>query len=374
MNKSFSGAVVICMLCIGLTAFSAEQKPSSPGANARDAQQGAGNIVAKVNGKNITEQEVDEAIDRLIQSSPQQLPPMLIPQIKAQLFQQGLDQLIAITLLKEVAEQKKITVDQQEIDEQLKLMQGAATDEEFQQKLEQAGLSKQELQDAILERMLMNEVIEAEVHIQEPTEEAIQNFYEERKDQMAQPEQVEASHILLKTETGMSAEEKAKVKARLEDIRKQITSNKITFEDAAQKYSDDGSKVQGGELGSFGRGEMVPPFEEAAFSLEEGKISDIVETQFGYHIIKVTDHKEAHTMTFDEVKEDIKQFLTQQNLAQAAQTYVDQLKEKADIQTFMTAEQWRQKHAPATGTPPGAGAPGGNRPKIQINPEDLQQR
>ena len=253
-------------------------------------------------------------------------------------------------------------------------MQGAATDEEFQQKLEQAGLSKQELQDAILERMLMNEVIEAEVHIQEPTEEAIQNFYEERKDQMAQPEQVEASHILLKTETGMSAEEKAKVKARLEDIRKQITSNKITFEDAAQKYSDDGSKVQGGELGSFGRGEMVPPFEGAAFSLEEGKISDIVETQFGYHIIKVTDHKEAHTMTFDEVKEDIKQFLTQQNLAQAAQTYVDQLKEKADIQTFMTAEQWRQKHAPATGTPPGAGAPGGNRPKIQINPEDLQQR
>src|SRR5690606_36689637 len=116
------------------------------------------------------------------------------------------------------------------------------------------------------------------------------------------------------------------------------------------------------------------PFEEDAFSLEEGKISDIVETQFGYHIIKVTDHKEAHTMTFDEVKEDIKQFLTQQNLAQAAQTYVDQLKEKADIQTFMTAEQWRQKHAPATGTPPGAGAPGGNRPKIQINPEDLQQR
>ena len=125
MNKSFSGAVVICMLCIGLTAFSAEQKPSSPGANARDAQQGAGNIVAKVNGKNITEQEVDEAIDRLIQSSPQQLPPLLIPQIKAQLFQQGLDQLIAITLLKEVAEQKKITVDQQEIDEQLETDAGS---------------------------------------------------------------------------------------------------------------------------------------------------------------------------------------------------------------------------------------------------------
>ena len=124
------------------------------------------------------------------------------------------------------------------------------------------------------------------------TEEEIVKYYNEHKEHFQTPESVRASHILVKEEDEAN------------DIINEINEG-LSFEEAAKKYSMCPSKEAGGDLGEFTRGKMVPEFEEAAFSIEEGKLSEPVKTQFGYHIIKVQSKKEAGISTLEEAKDQI---------------------------------------------------------------------
>jgi peptidyl-prolyl cis-trans isomerase C len=109
---------------------------------------------------------------------------------------------------------------------------------------------------------------------------------------MKQEESVKASHILIKVDATASAEDKAKAKAKLEGIRKDILDKKIAFADAAKQNSDCPSKDRGGDLGTFRHGDMVPEFDRVAFSVKPGEMSEVVETEFGYHIIQDVEHQE----------------------------------------------------------------------------------
>src|SRR3954452_6144174 len=129
--------------------------------------------------------------------------------------------------------------------------------------------------------------------------EDIQRNYEDNKKQYSTPEQVRASHILLKTE----GKDEAAVRKQAEDILKQAKAPGADFAALAKKYSeDDGSKENGGDLDYFPKGRMVPEFEQAVFSMQPGQISDLVKSQFGFHIIKVVDHKPASTRALDDVR------------------------------------------------------------------------
>ena len=125
------------------------------------------------------------------------------------------------------------------------------------------------------------------------SDEEVKKYYEKHKDMYSQPETARASHILVNTEEEAN------------DILKEI-ANGLSFEEAAQKYSNCPSKAQGGDLGEFTRGRMVPEFEEAAFEMNVGEVSEPVKTQFGYHIIKLLDKKEAKKLSFEEVKDQVK--------------------------------------------------------------------
>lgn len=127
--------------------------------------------------------------------------------------------------------------------------------------------------------------------------------YEKRKDDFKTEAQVKARHILLKT-SGKTGDQKEAVKAKMLELKKTLTAD--NFAEMAKKHSEDtGSKVKGGDLGFFGKGQMVAPFEKAAFATEKGQITDLVESQFGYHVILVEDKKDAGTQSFDEVKNEI---------------------------------------------------------------------
>ena len=126
------------------------------------------------------------------------------------------------------------------------------------------------------------------------TEEEIVKYYDDHKEYFQTPESVRASHILVKEEK------------KAQEVLKEIKEG-LSFEEAASKYSVCPSKQNGGDLGEFTKGQMVPEFEEAAFNLEEGKLSDPVKTQFGYHLIKVQYKKEAGTSTLEEVRNQITQ-------------------------------------------------------------------
>jgi len=145
------------------------------------------------------------------------------------------------------------------------------------------------------------------------TPQDVDSYYNSNVQQFQTPEQVRASHILLKTE----GKDEAAVRKQAEDVLKQAKAPGADFAALAKKYSeDDGSKANGGDLDYFSKGRMVPEFEQAAFTLQPGQISDLVKSQFGFHIIKVVDKKPAATRTLDEVRPQIQQTLQAQRVEQ----------------------------------------------------------
>jgi peptidyl-prolyl cis-trans isomerase D len=154
-----------------------------------------------------------------------------------------------------------------------------------------------------------------------PTAAEIQTHYNQNLQQYQTPEQVRASHILLKTE----GKDEATVKKLAEDVLKQVKADG-DFAELAKKYSEDeGSKANGGDLDYFGRGRMVPEFEQAAFTLAPGQLSDLVKTQYGFHIIKVVDKKAGSSRSLDEVRAEITDQLQFQKAQQASQAQAQAL-------------------------------------------------
>jgi peptidyl-prolyl cis-trans isomerase C len=170
------------------------------------------------------------------------------------------------------------------------------------------------------------------------TEEDARKYYDENPKQFEQPEQVKASHILIKPElTDPNAdpntdpnEAKKIARTKTEDLLKQLKDG-ADFAELAKSHSTCPSAPEGGDLGFFPRGQTVPAFENVAFELEIGQISDVVETEYGYHIIKATDHEEAGTIAFDQAKDNIIRQLTQKKQSELADEYIESLKSKANI-------------------------------------------
>ena len=142
----------------------------------------------------------------------------------------------------------------------------------------------------------------------------VKKFFEENPDQFNGQSTVSASHILV------DSQQKA------EEIRKEIEAGGITFEDAARKYSSCPSAPEGGNLGEFGRGQMVPEFEQAAFSMQAGKISQPVKTQFGWHLIRVNGTGKTGPVSFDEAKPAIREHLLNEKRRAAYRSKVNQMK------------------------------------------------
>lgn len=172
---------------------------------------------------------------------------------------------------------------------------------------------KAELQK-IKEDLLANFAITKAVENVKVTDEEAKKFYDENKASILSGETVNASHILVDTE------DKAK------EILADINDGKISFADAAKKYSSCPSSQQGGSLGEFGRGQMVPEFDQAVFSMEVGQISGPVKTQFGYHLIKLESKNEAKEIAFEEVSEQIKAKLLNDKQRTAYTSKINQLK------------------------------------------------
>lgn len=172
---------------------------------------------------------------------------------------------------------------------------------------------KAELQK-IKEDLLANFAITKAVENVKVTDEEAKKFYDENKSSLLSGETVSASHILV------DSEDKAN------EILKDITDGKISFEDAAQKYSSCPSSQNGGSLGEFGRGQMVPEFDTAVFSMEVGETRGPVKTQFGYHLIKLNSKNEAKEIAFEEIKEQIKARLLNDKQRAAYTSKINQLK------------------------------------------------
>jgi peptidyl-prolyl cis-trans isomerase D len=191
------------------------------------------------------------------------------------------------------------------------------------------------------------ETAKAEADVQ-VTQDDLRTYYDQHRAQYQVPEQVKVSHILIKTpppgaDGKVDDKGVAEAQHRAEDLLKQLKGG-AKLEDLAKKYSEDpGSAKQSGSLGWIGKGQTVPEFEKAAFSLPKGQISDLVKSSFGFHIIRVDDKQEAHTKSLDDVKSEIEPILRHQKAQQAAQKQAETLLKQAREQKSLDAAAAAQK-------------------------------
>jgi len=311
-------------------------------AEPQPAEEPAESVAVTVNGVDITEAELQKIIKPQLEKMAQQgkqLPPAFAQAYEKQLRQQALDRIIIGRLLEEKVKEANIIVTEEEVINQIKEILAAQRPplslEEYKNKAAEYGQSFDEVKEQIRRGLAYQKVVEAQwagkINI---TEEDAKKYYDENSAQFEVKEQVRASHILIKPDTTdpnadpnqAKAEAKAKIQGLLEQIK-----NGADFAELAKANSDCPSAAQGGDLNFFGRGQMAPPFEKAAFELEVGKVSDIVETKFGYHIIKVTDRKDASTTSFEQARNDLIKKLTQKKQTELTNKYIESLKTAANI-------------------------------------------
>jgi len=144
-----------------------------------------------------------------------------------------------------------------------------------------------------------------------------------------------ASHILIKVDSKADASKKAEARKKIEKIQKKVKKGE-DFAALAKEFSEGPSGAKGGDLGYFKRGQMVKPFEDVAFALKPVEVSDIVETRFGYHLIKVIDKKPEKVIAFAEVKDKLQQYIKRQKIQGQVNQYIEELKGKAKIDRFLT--------------------------------------
>ena len=289
-------------------------------------------FAAKVNGVGIKTKTLDAAVSNFIENQ-KAFGVEVKEEEKAKLREGILEQLISAELLYQESKKAKLGDLKEKTEERFgEIKKGFASEDEFKKLLEDRGISENDLRedikkgvhiDTFLEKDLYSSVV---ISDQEKKEE-----YEKNKDKLSLPEQVKASHILIRFKDDASDEDKKDAMAKIEDLRKRAVSGE-DFAELAKENSEDGSAPQGGDLRYFRRGMMVPQFEAVAFSLDAGKISDVVETQFGYHIIKVLDKKAARKLSYQEVEADMTRFLIGQKRGAALEEFVAGLKKNAKIE------------------------------------------
>jgi len=250
-------------------------------------------------------------------------------------FEQGLAQyLVILDVLRQEAPSFKITVTEQDIQEKVQhikeMFQG--NEKNFAAALKKQNITLEQLSQSIREQLLLEEMKAAVAKDVTVTEEEAKAYYEAHKAEYVEQEAREARHILISpipagadgtvsaaaTQADWDAAER-----EAEKVRSEI-QNGADFATEAEKYSDDTTKESGGELGTVIRGQMVPDFEEAVFSLKKGELSQPIKTQFGYHLIEVTDITPEKQLSYDEVKEKIKSSLLAQRQAETWQAWLSE--------------------------------------------------
>lgn len=293
-------------------------------------------VLIRVNGEEITRGEIMEVMSRGLQQMAGRVPPEQMQQLQAQMYGQIKQDMISRKLIDAAVAEANVEVTEESVAQQIEEIKATIpSGQTLESALEAQGMSMEDLTKDIKEEMATRQFLESKVaDIADATEEDATEYYEKNPQDFEQPAQVSASHILLSFDAEDSDDDKAAKKASLVDIKNEIVAETITFEDAATQHSGCPSKAQGGSLGSFGKGQMVPEFEVAAFSQEINEVGDVVETQFGYHIIKVSERNDGTKMPFEEVKGQLITYLSQQKKQEAVAAYVEGLRTEATIEEF----------------------------------------
>lgn len=321
MNRAW----FLCVLVGVLVVVAAGCSAAEPVANIESPSK----KVAVFEGGEVTLGEVQEFAQ---QSGLGELSPDS-PQYEA-LIAQIMPQLTDIEIAKAYAEEHGITVSEQDVDKEIETLkdqvfqqaqsqgQDVGREEAFDQALQQAGVTEEQLRQQIRDQLPIQKVQERVAGDVGPSQEEVEQFYEQNKAaQFTTPEARCTRHILFNKDQ----------KEKAEEVKQQL-QNGGDFAELAKEYSQDpGSAEQGGDIGCIGRGETVPNFEEAVFNAKQGEIVGPVETEFGYHLIEVTEIQEEATQPLSEVEGQIRDQLTTEAQSQAFTAWLQKQREQRNV-------------------------------------------
>lgn len=295
---------------------------------------------AFVNGEPISREAVQFELDRLVKFYASH--GMRQEEIKnnlEKLVKKAQEQAIGAKLLFMRAEQLEIPVPESAIDAQVaQVISQVGGRENFVKALAAQKMSEDDFRKSLVKGCRVDALVnQACDGVPEPTEEEITDYYTAHAADFDAPAQVLAQHILVKTE-GMDAADKAEALEKIKEIRERVLSSNDpgeigqAFSNEAMEHSDCPSGREGGSLGWFGPGMMVPEFDHAAFAMKCGEVSDVIETQFGYHIILKTDEKPGGRQTLVDVHDQIRDLLRHEARGRALDAFVSELREKVTVE------------------------------------------
>ena len=283
---------------------------------------------AIVNGVEISGEAVQFELDRLVRFYVSH--GMSMAEIKTnlpKLEEKALDQAVGAKLLLDRAQQLDVPVTAADVDAEVaKVVMQVGGEENFKKALAAQGITEIAFRKELEKGAKVNKLVEqACAGVPDPTEDEVAAFYTAHKAEFVTPPQVLCQHILVKGSDDAALD---KIKA----IRERIVSGGADFAEEAKKNSDCPSGAEGGSLGWFGRGMMVPEFDKVAFEMKKGEVSGVVSTQFGYHIIYKADEKGGGEQTLVDVHDQIKDLLRHEARGRAMDGFVGELKANAKIE------------------------------------------
>lgn len=289
-------------------------------------------VIARVNGEDVKKEDFDRIITTMEARAGQPIPP----DRRDEILRGAIDQLVVYTLLSQESRKRGIKVEEAEIEVKMTQLRGQfPTPEAFQKALKDRGMTIETLRKDARVDLSVTKLMEAETGaLAGPSDVEAKEFYEKNPERFKQDESVRASHILVRVDEKADAAAKKKARAEIDGVLTRLKAGG-DFAKLAQEHSQDGSASQGGDLNYFAKGQMVPAFDKVAFELTPGQLSDVVTTPFGYHVIKVIDHKPGRIVPFEESSPQIKQFLGEQKKQQHTEAYIEGLKKKSKIEVLV---------------------------------------
>lgn len=348
--------LVVCAVALSASVLATGcRKPPAGDAQASTATQGSGapaatpgtapppappkpipaqlpDVIARVNGEAVKKEDFERMLRTIEARAGQPIPA----ERRDEILRGALDQLITYTLLSQESQKRGVKVEPSEIDAKMgQLKSQFPTQEAFDKALQARGMTAESLRKDAQVDLSVTKLMDTEVAtIPGPSDADARDFYAKNPDKFKEEEQVRASHILIRVDEKADAAAKQKARAEIDGVLKKLKGG-ADFGKLAQEHSQDGSAAQGGDLNYFGRGQMVPAFDKVAFELKPGEVSDVVQTQFGYHIVKVVDRKAGRTVPFEEAQAKIKDYLTGQKKQQHADAFIESLKKRSKIEVLI---------------------------------------
>ena len=286
-------------------------------------------VLVEVDGSQLTRADAEKEISERLKAAARQLPPDRVQTMRPRMMAYVLDQFVIRTVLMHEAKRAGIKVSDEDIDKELAIIaEQLPPGVTIEQVMKESSAGEEHMRGEVVTKLTIDKLLATrpDAAPAEIAEDDVDAFYEKHGDRLLLPENVHARHILITTAEEDDESARAAKREKAADLRQQLVDG-ADFKELAEANSDCPSKKMGGDLGRFKRGQMVPPFEEAAFSRKPGEIGPVVETKFGYHVIEVLEHTEASRVPREKVIQMMKADRQREKMA----ALVQELKDKSKI-------------------------------------------